>query len=229
MRKRKKVLVILGLIVLAAVLFVMLKSPDEPEYQGRYLSEWIEALPKQEAERAVQAIGTNGIPYYFEWMHRKSPRWRMSFVGRLPRWIQSQRIVFQWRSDSAGRKRASDSLEAFRILGPNAASAVPELKSMLGDPEAADRVIKALVHIGEDGIPALESAFADPQQINRWHVLWGLSEMVRAGHTNRCLPTLVTALADADVHVRLAATNFVQRMAPHILTNNPADEICQSR
>jgi hypothetical protein len=37
----EKVLVILGVIVLAAVCFAMLQRPNEPKYNGRYLSEWM--------------------------------------------------------------------------------------------------------------------------------------------------------------------------------------------
>jgi len=86
MRKRRKVLVVLGLIAVAVVCFVTLQPPDEPNYQGRYLSEWMAAYEAaanrldssannpsspalaelKEAESAVRAIGTNALPCFIQ-------------------------------------------------------------------------------------------------------------------------------------------------------------------
>src|SRR6187455_1563361 len=41
MSKRRKVLVLLGVIALAVACFVTLRPVAEPKYQGRYLSEWM--------------------------------------------------------------------------------------------------------------------------------------------------------------------------------------------
>ena len=133
-------------------------------------------------------------------------------------------MVGDWLGDAAER-RAEYGWWGIVLLGTNAVSAIPELKAKLSDrtnPSDSDRALNALVLVGEEGIPVLEAAFVDPQQVSRWCILWGFSEMVRAGHTDRCLPKLVEALTNTDVSVRLAATNFVQKLAPEVFTNAPA-------
>src|SRR3954468_2452312 len=64
-----------ALIFLLTVPLALLIFPEKPEpnWEGRKLSEWVQVAGKYrslstEFEEVVQALGTNGIPFYTKWM-----------------------------------------------------------------------------------------------------------------------------------------------------------------
>jgi hypothetical protein len=69
MNRRKVIVGFLALVICGAVAVVFWPEKPEPRYEGRKLSEWIQGAARQGRFAspdlyAVQAIGTNGIPYY---------------------------------------------------------------------------------------------------------------------------------------------------------------------
>src|SRR5687767_6415836 len=91
-RKRLLLIVVFLVIVVVAGLFLSSHPRKEPQYQGRYLSEWLHDLLPQPnatdpevgaaARRAIEEIGTNGLPTYFAWL-KPSP-WKESVFNKLP-------------------------------------------------------------------------------------------------------------------------------------------------
>jgi hypothetical protein len=86
MRHRKIVVGILVLVACGVLAVVFWPEKPEPVYKGKKLSEWVirfnpfRALsrsqpyfdvPPREVDLAVDAFGTNAIPYYIEWMNYK--------------------------------------------------------------------------------------------------------------------------------------------------------------
>jgi len=233
MSKRRKVLGILGVLGAVAGCLVLLLPTDEPKYQGVYLSEWLRRYSRSnpdtpaqtEARAAILAVGTNAVPYYCEWMRFLSPQWKGTVSRVLPHSIMRKQSVYDWIVSAAEFQRASDSVNGICLLGSNAVGALPELRAMLRagvNSRSGDMALRAILCMGEAGVPALDAALADLRQVEPWHILWAFSKLVVEGHTNSCLPKLVNALTHEEVTVRLAATNFVQRFAPHVFTNAPA-------
>jgi hypothetical protein len=234
-RKKRCLWVALGVIALVMVCFAFLRPHDEPKYQGRYLSEWLQAYKEnnhtawrlaemQEAAHAVRAVGTNGLPYYLTWLRYEPPAWQRTLRLKLPRWIEQNKIVADWLGDEAARRADYGSLGIW-ILGTNATTAIPELTAMMKGATnsfSVSRAIFTLSQVGEPAIPVLLSALADQTQPYRQNIVWNLGRLALAGHTNPCLPILVEALNDSDAWVRSEATNAVENIAPHILTNGPA-------
>src|SRR5262245_51738285 len=63
MRRRKLVAIVLLTVIGGAIAFwLMGEKEEEPEFQGRSLSEWFEQDSK-EAQAGVRNIGTNALPY----------------------------------------------------------------------------------------------------------------------------------------------------------------------
>jgi len=244
MRKRRKVLVILGLIALAAVCFVILTPRDEPKYQGRSLSEWMEAhqrarseaastateggdpngalMEMAEAAQAVQAIGTNALPYFVGWLREVE---NVELLNKLPAWIRRSRAVKDWFVEPAFRHFYYAN-NGFKILGTNAVSAIPELKAMMADrtrPRTAGWASAAIRYLGIEAIPVLQEALADPTHAERGQIVWSLGQQAQAGHTNVCVASIIEALADSDESVRQGATNALLEITPQFFTGSPAN------
>jgi hypothetical protein len=227
-RKKRFIRVAVGLVSLALVWFAFLRPLDEPKYQGRYLSEWLvicyHGTNRAEGVRAVQAIGTNALPCFLEWIRYAPSRWQTVVRYKLPSWLEKNRMVGRGLGDRGVRSGYYASL-GIGLLGSNAVSAIPELELMMKDRTFSPRVSAAIVAlggIGEPAIPALQAALANATQLNRAEIIWNVRRMALAGHTNTCLPIIVAALEDPDVGVREQATNAVMELAPHLLTNAPA-------
>ena len=91
--------------------------------------------PDPDAERAVRNLGTNALPW----------------------------LVHMLEEDSSSRSKLA--INAFRLLGPNAALAIPALEqigSTAAKPEAASAVLQALHYIGKEALPALEQLSTNP-------------------------------------------------------------------
>ena len=173
MLTRRKVLLLLPAgIAIVAILFAALRPNDEPKYQGRSLSEWLEfrnmdGIYGDEvklAESAVQSISTNAVPYLVKWIRYEWPGWRGSLQDKLPSAISEQKLVRRLLEGSAER-RAIYAVMAFRMIGTNGAAAIPELEKMAKDrskPATATKAITALLVIGEPAIPALTALHAMP-------------------------------------------------------------------
>jgi len=229
MRKRRKVLVILGLIAVAAVCFAMWPR-NEPGYQGRRLSDWLkryresdQGSPKEaEAKAAILAIGTNAVPYLVGWI-RHEPGWREWLYDDLSDGIKNTHVVKEWLVGP--RRRAQSAAWAFWILGTNAAGAIPELEAVMRNStteQTANNAIDALANIRGPALLALKAALDDTNQTWRGRIVWDFGSMVKEGDTNTYLPLIVEALNHGDEIVREAATNVVLQIAPEILTAGPS-------
>lgn len=239
MRKRRKMLIILALLALISiVLFALGRKPsrplDEPQYQGRYLSEWLGDprvfFPNVESadeggKNAVRAIGTNGLPYYLEWMHYEPSETRIAVSKKLPQWIKLNHTVSNWIDDPAWW-HSGYGFRGFEILGTNAVSAIPELTIMLNDtskPYTSQRAVGVLCVIGPQGIPVLRAALADTNRVDRWKLASVIRALGHRGYSNTCLPILAESLYDHEAEVRKEARLALEKWAPHLLTNAPAN------
>lgn len=124
-------------------LILVVGCSTQPGYQGRTLRQWLAVYQKadegsaeeQQAIAAVRSMGTNAIPY-------------------LTRCITDD----DWRVSQAAE-------EMFKVLGPDAAMAIPDLERMLlGTNELfATLAGSALGNIGEPALPVLMAALTNRQ------------------------------------------------------------------
>lgn len=215
--------------VVGAIVVTVHLLHREPSYQGRHLSDWLKRYYKAgpnspeeaEAAAAVQAIGTNALPYMLDWIQTRWT-WRDWIHTKLPYKVSDNNLVNAWLTTHD--IYVIKALTAFQLLGTNAAGAIPELETMIRYPtsESANEAITALGSIREPALPLLKAALDDPNQYWRSRIVWEFRNMVNAGETNTYLPLIVAALNHRDVEVRGAATNALMSIAPHLLTNAPA-------
>jgi hypothetical protein len=223
MRKPKTLLVLVGCVLAAAALVPLFTRDGEPRYQGRPLSEWLviysqsrttqNSPGRDEAVQAIRSIGTNGLPYLTKWIRHEPPLWwrPLRKLGLFP-----ARLI-----QGPGQERAFGAMLAFGILGTNAASAIPELNTMINDtnhPWTSVRALQALGSLGPPAFPHIVAAISNTNQPHRARIVLYLGlTMADAVGTNRCLPPLMAALNDPDPEVRSTARQLLGRF-----TNAPA-------
>ncbi len=190
-------------------------SATEPMYKGHPLSYWLRDLQlwssqwpaplTDEAKKAVSHIGTNAIPFLLQYMERGA---------------------------SAGFV-ADGAIQAFRILGPSARSAIPELARLAtNQPESDLRAqahiqlpviafgsgpLAALGGIGSDALPALLSILTNGiAPGTRLGAIQAISGMGR--NAGQAVPVLLPYVDDNNDMVASAAVGALGRTGP----GNPA-------
>jgi hypothetical protein len=161
-RKRRVILLLIGVAALASVIVVVSNFEREPAYGGKKLSEWVEKSAGwhegAECANAIRIIGSNAVPYLVSWVGYEAPAWKRKLytaangtIGRLkPAWTISDRREI----------RAAAVPFAFRSLGPLGEKAIPELIRLMNNPTAtrsAIRAVDCLAAMGGDGIPPLRA------------------------------------------------------------------------
>jgi hypothetical protein len=218
-------LISLACAAFAFVLFLYLTREREPEYQGKTLSEWMElAYPMGEnyevaqlerGEQAIRAIGTNALPCLLKWVSYEFPDWRKKLCDLT----QSSTNVMLTRAVWGKAYYRSFRTEwCLRALGTNAASAIPELESIMNNREreyAGTCAVNALGGIGLPALPALTNALAQPKHPQRYEILFAINEIiltVGSENTNLFLPVLRPLLDDPDQRVKWAAGRVINRL-----------------
>lgn len=159
--------------------------PHEPVYQGKTLTAWLEQYTgnggpvptnptestRAQAAKAVRHIGTNGIHCLLRMAAAEdSPvqKWfvRLPVPKKVAAFLVSQPWFFRWATKSGiGPMNAS---AGFRLLGPEAKSAVPGLVHIMRSGKNSLGRLHAVLALGaigppaENALPALIENFQDP-------------------------------------------------------------------
>jgi hypothetical protein len=146
--------------VLLAIGWIAVAS-GEPAYNGKSLTYWLDALSnsryntpeEQEATQAIRTMGTNALPFLLKMESRKDSalkRWLLRTCSRQKMMIPLHEAQHYHAKSTWG----------FAALGKSAKPAVPDLITLLKDPDRQVRAMAAhnLSSIGpdaEDAIPSL--------------------------------------------------------------------------
>jgi vesicle coat complex subunit len=165
MKRRRFIL--LGGLLLAGVLILLLwpRGPKEPVFEGKRLSQWLAGtLPGQRAEegnaaeKAVEAIGTNALPWLMTEFTQRDPKWRSAARTWLAKW--------PWTS---GRVRTEEdrilmAANGLYILGPRNAAMLPALTGYLGYEQRGLLAAQAISAAGELALPYLLTALTSSNE-----------------------------------------------------------------
>jgi hypothetical protein len=100
MNRKRAILTCCATFIAAVVVIAWPRGPKEPVYQGRKLSEWLDAdvdsgypsLRDKDASRnAMQQMGTNAAPFMARWVVDDIAAWQLWLASRLE---QSTSLVF---------------------------------------------------------------------------------------------------------------------------------------
>jgi len=247
MAKRWKRVILLACGLLALGLLWQVLRDREPSYQGRTLSDWVKQVgpahlwndsdeevkaisaistnaiqrmgsPFTTAVMAIRAIGTNAIPTILDWISYEPSPLRKQMAALAVLLPASLRLD----SLSLADERANNAIAVFRILGPEARPAIPELSRLMltsSQPARARRCFGALIHLGPEAMPSVLTLLT-----NRWPEL-RVATIYRltAFGTNAQAATgaLRPLLIDPDLEIRVITTNELLRIAPGVLTHAP--------
>lgn len=205
--------------VLIIVCWLAIRNTREPSFNGGTLSQWIgkyitedrsgSAEARAETQQAVRTIGTNALPWLLLWIRQEDPE------PQQAAWRLMQRLGISKLDLRSALGKRSLAWFGFRLLGPQASPAIPELCLLLENDAAAvdigtnritvaESAVFALGEIGPLAVPALSQALTNRNVQVRKHAAQRLGELGPEAHES--VPALVVALSDTDASVRLFAT-----------------------
>ena len=219
MKRRRAITgaVILGVLftIVLALSVSRILEPQEPVYAGKTLSEWVAnrsgsradvrtgVTVTNETDRAIQEIGTNGIPTLLKMVRAKDSRFKKASM-RLLSW---QRLVkVRFREANELQKVAS---YAFGVLGSNAVNAVPDLIKIHQSSKSLESRICAVFSLGaigrgaEAAVPVLIKDFSSTNLNVRRPSVMAVARIGRDAKS--AVPALSAMLEDSDVWVRWEA------------------------
>src|SRR4051794_19680388 len=175
MKRRRKIIIgLLALVLCGVVAAVLWPEKPEPVYEGSKLSKCIMDAAKRgrfaTADlHAIEAIGTNGIPNYLQWIRYrpgvlKKAEIRLAVKSRD--WLH-----ITWIADRGGL-RAWYAFLALGQLGERAAPAIPQFIACITNsappflslprlPSDAAAAVEGLANIGSPALPAYLSLLTD--------------------------------------------------------------------
>jgi HEAT repeat protein len=200
---------------------------SEPTYRGRTLSDWIisesqvskRVIPEDDGqEEAILHFGTNALPFLMRWLTYVQPRHNLRLFG-IP-------IPFPDR-DKKG-ELANGSFFAFKILGPRAGPALPDLVRLLKgtDGFVAERALAPIDAIGKEGIPALMDYVTNRYAYTCRFRLELIDAMENLGTNGASVvPTLLQCLKSPDSEMAGTAVSLLGNVGPHLASGPQADAV----
>lgn len=199
-KRRKWVIIVAGLFAAIALITWFTRS-NEPTYNGRHLSEWVQVHGRAintgsygdyfDSEAAIREAGTNAFPLLLKWIQLEYSNRR----HKLPRPLRQ----FYYRIMGPAEARAEGAAEAFRVLRTNTPPEVLlELTAMLNNsqmPQTASRAARALGNLGSQGEEPLVLALQQPHHPARFFAMTSLYQLNQNKELNLppklLLPTLI--------------------------------------
>jgi peptidoglycan/xylan/chitin deacetylase (PgdA/CDA1 family) len=189
-KKRRLALCLSFILVLAGIFFAGSRSND-PVYQGKRLTEWLEdCVPYQEAsdddlslaerakrQRAIEAvrqIGAKALPQLIK-MLRSRPAWIYKVDDVLENYSRGRIRLVSERYPSPSQL----ALDGFEILGSRAEPAIPELTHLMREVATCQEAGMALVPIGRAAVPALTQLLTNSVRYVQTEALLALGDIGR--------------------------------------------------
>lgn len=219
MRRRTKIVLVLGAIVVLALGWVLFKPGNEPRYHGKPLSYWVENLfpafdIQSEEHEAIRQVGSNAIPYLLTYLKYESPpKWKNQLQNI---WNYSiLKIAPSWYWEDKALKRFHNAWIAFFILGPMAESAIPELVRMAQGPIAQTNfatpfaAVDSLSELGSKAVPALVSLATNPACPAHLRAIEAIPRLDR--DALKALPALLYCVEHGDTTMARSAVYALAR------------------
>ena len=194
--------ILLAVATTAFALAVLARTGQEPTYNGRPLSFWVEEnwLGGPKEAQALRTIGTNAFPF-------------------LPKWIKGE-LPLKLPELSDTHNFADATTRVFEALGDDAGPLVPELTRLANDPtspEVAERCLQALAWMGNKGVPSLLAAVRNPKHPYRGRATFVLgSTRARGPEADAVITELVAAMSDGSINGAAAHALGELKLRPDI-------------
>ncbi len=210
MKRSNRIVGFIAAVILLSAGGMYVFAPGELTHEGRTLDEWLEALvgrqtspTTEEARVALKALGDNAMPELIAMLRARDSELKeqLELIGRLQPW-------FNVSFGRASTKRAK-AIVAFKVLGPAAAPAIPDLQHALETCENPKDVAEALTQIGPEAVPALRESLSSEDPNVRSAAIHGLA--VSHHTTDAVTEDFLLRLNDDNAIVRFHAARAIQR------------------
>src|ERR1035437_5404635 len=144
---------------------VLQPQAGAPNYQGKRVRTWVlEAYAGTNVGAAFAAMGPSTVPVLVDLLHRQELPWQRQLrllAPKLP--SRLRRMLFGNADIPRAVKLRCGAARCLGMLGPEAASAAPQLAQALRDPEPAVRndAVLALGQLGTAAVPHLTLALQE--------------------------------------------------------------------
>jgi hypothetical protein len=219
-RSRSKAVLIAIAILGAAVTWLLLRRGHEPGYKGEKLSHWVISLgqakaglgPAEDQKDAILQIGTNALPFLVKWI--KLPEERDLRLFGVP---------FGLPTTHRKAELAHGSLAAFAVLGPRAATALPDLVGLVHETNQTVfyRILNAIDTIrGNLGtnagivVPPLMKLLNGPDAGVAGFAAIELGKIGRRTQSDAIVAAFVRATESTDHYVRYGAVYGLGELGP---------------
>jgi HEAT repeat protein len=228
--RNKLLLLLLGCAVAAVAILLVLPREREPSYAGHSLSHWLVRIERHnvetddyEALENVRHIGTNALPCLLKWLRFDVPLWKRKLRlldDKLP-WQIRRNSAFVRLYGVKEQQRLQLALTGFRVLGPEARPAIPELVQMtkeLKHPRSFFNCADALGSIGKAALPELLNMLADSEQSKGFAAFLAIRSS-NNGISGAAVRELVRRLADENEEVaKTAAASLAElKLEPELV------------
>ena len=204
---------------------VWLRPSREPVYEGKRLSEWLDVWMRfpggsldtngsfGHVTRAIQAIGTNAIPFLLRDMERKELRWLERAKDRAYNLkVMDETHLRRWR--------LSRSASGFQVLGTNAAPALERLLVLFdAEGDASDSAVWAVVALGPIAVPDLVKRLRATNCVTRERAAFTL-RYIGGPAAESAIPSLVAMLDDTNTLARqnaVRALTYIDRQPERLV------------
>jgi hypothetical protein len=224
MAKKRRIILIVLCVFLAAGFGWLLLKPSEPVYKGKTLSEWLEEASHSdyfgyedttpESVLAIRRIGTNALPYLVKMAAYKDTRSQQFLDEFYSKLISLLHLASQGeRKISLQNQLQNRAQSGFYIIGSAAKPALPALIALLDDRdsqvrEAAADCLSMIGPAAHDAVPALVRALTKTNEGLSYYS--GIVALERIGPpAPEAVPFLISALAkfqkDSLYHIEIQA------------------------
>ncbi len=193
-------------LALLGVSWLLLHEPAEPSYQGKTLSQWLDEdrAHSDEPSQAIRAMGVKSVPFLLDMLEVHDWPLKLKFYE----WTKSPRLDQSRRAMTVQHYQAS---YGFKVLGPIAKPAIPQLAEFLANSREPRFEAYALHFIGPDAIGVLTNALTSPKASVREAAAAALgnyakdSDATQGKVAAQIIPVLIGRAHDPDGMARSSA------------------------
>ncbi|EEF61487.1 HEAT repeat domain-containing protein [Pedosphaera parvula] len=211
MRPNRRTLFIALLLLLISIIIwhLLRRSPHEPVYQGKSLTQWLQMGPSTLRDDAFRNMGTNALPFLIHDLHSREIKWKDKCYFFLQRYSVFRTYL------RTGYQRHYQAFEALQALGSVGKPAIPAIADCLDNPTTALQAVNVLAYdprgytplLAPEATPALLKALTN----NNSSVRTIAANALELSQTQPgvIVPALIRALKDPAPEVRrMAAASF---------------------
>ncbi len=228
MRRRIKVIMVVGTAVLLTLGWVVFHEDGGSVYNGRSLCEWVDSWVDYhqpdsqntaEWDAAIRHYGSNAIPYLLKWIQQDRPTWATKAYNHV-----AEKLRFLHLTARLGRNqsRAENTVEAFRVLGPRAEGALPALAGMIRAEHHPPHwlVLDSMVYIGTNALPAIFHVLRNLPPSRRSDYESYLGPRLSESTAQLAVPWLMHQALNPDTNISVSAREILKFIPDEIVQQN---------